>query len=125
MKKPESEKLLYILRMLNKKMNPADPLPTDVREFRDLFNQLDVLLKSGAQLPTSWITRENFNQLPTETTHTITDFDPPTEEQLRKRGLAWCGHPFVQSTEYCNTKPCGNYIYTHKSSANQKILAKE
>lgn len=113
MSTPESELLLQKLRALDKSMNQAVPSAIEVREFRDLFQELDKLLKNGAVLPTSWITRANYRQLPTETTHSITDFDPPQEEQLRKRGLAWCEHPFVQATEYCNNPSCGNYIRNH------------
>ena len=114
MPRPESEKLLKELRDLNKMMDPADPNPVEVRQFRDRFIQLDTLLKSGAQFPISWITRENFTDLHHDATHTITDFDIPTDEQLRRRGLAWCRHPIVQSTEYCNTRTCGNYIHTQR-----------
>jgi|SRR6185295_20309898 len=110
---PESELLVRKLRALNRLMNQAHPTAIEVREFRDLFKQLDELLKNGAMLPTSWITQANRNNLPTEITHTITDFDPPYDEQLRKRGLAWCGHPFVHTTDHCHNTSCGNYIYKH------------
>ena len=111
---PESELVLRKMRALNRSMNQATPNVIEIREFRDLFMELDDLLKTGAMLPPSWITPEGRRHLPTETTHTITDFDPPAEEQLRKRGLAWCGHPFVSATEYCNNRDCGNYLHLHR-----------
>ena len=110
MKPTETELVLQELRQLNKTMDPANPDPVKIREFRDLFKALDELLKNGATFPNSWITKANYTQLPTETTHTITDFDPPTDEQLRKRGLAWCGHPMASSTQYCRNRNCGNFI---------------
>lgn len=98
---PESEKVLQQLRKLNRIMSPADPDPIEVRQFRDLFMQLDGLLKSGAILPPSWITRLNI------VTHKITDFDPPPQGTP---GFAWCGHRYTMgSNEYCNVKACGNY----------------
>lgn len=113
MKTPASELLLRQLRALNQEMNQATPDVFQVRQFRDLFKELDALLKAGAVLPPSWITPDNQFKLKPSQTHTITDFDPPYDEQLRKRGLAWCGHPFVHTTEYCHNRACGNYIYKH------------
>lgn len=105
---PESEKLLQQLRLLNAKMHPVEPDPIQLRKFRDLFTELDKLLKSGAMLPPSWITRQNFTTLPTEVTHTITDFSagPPSP-------LLWCGHRPYFDTEYCNHSNCANYVNKH------------
>lgn len=117
---PQSEVLLQKLRKLNRKMRSADPDPFEIREFRDLFAELDNLLKSGGILPTSWITRLNFTQLAPHQTHTITDFDPPRQNTP---GFAWCGHrlSLVSSAhatlpDYCIQPSCGNYFNAPKRS---------
>lgn len=79
----ESELIVREMRSLNSRMNmtPTDtPLdPMLIRRFRDLFQELDGLLASGAQLPPSWITPEAKTRLKPHETHTITDFDPRFE----------------------------------------------
>ena len=112
---PKSELLLRQIRMLDQVMNPATPDATQVRQFRDMFKELDALLKMGGVLPPSWITPDAKILLKGHQTHTITDFDEPIEERLRKQGLAWCGHQFIPSTGYCNIKSCGNYIHSDKN----------
>lgn len=118
MRNSKSEKLLKELRALNRTMNQATPDAIEVRKFRDMFMQLDQMLQAGERFPNSWITPKNRTILATETLSTIHDFDPPHEEQLRKRGLSWCGHPYVSSVDHCNSPSCGNYINNYGSPKN-------
>lgn len=121
MRTPESEHILRKLRRMDAEMDQVVPSALDVRSFRDLFAELDTLLKNGGMLPPSWITPNARTVLKPSETHHITDFGESAEmeaERLRKAGKAFCGHTMSGGTEHCVIPSCGNYLYKHHKPQN-------
>lgn len=99
-----AQKLIDKLRSMEISMDPANPDPIQIRQFRDVFVKLDEYLSNGGVFPNQWITKRHQQQiLPHQELpkHDYTDHD---------NHLATCGHPRYRNTQHCGVVACSNCI---------------